>query len=62
MIDGSIAVGQDIFMDRMMRVVSSREGEDGMIVRVERFPCAEDSLLEDFREFRDVAADNVAAR
>jgi hypothetical protein len=49
--DNSIAVGQDIFLDRMMRVVSSREGDEGMIVRVERFPCAEDSLLEDFRDF-----------
>jgi hypothetical protein len=59
--DGSIAMGRDIFLDQMMRIISSRDAEHGMIVRVERFPCAEDSLLEDFRDFRDPAEGDVAA-
>jgi hypothetical protein len=58
----SIAPGQDVFFDKMVRVVSSHRGEDGMIVRVERLPSEQDAILADFHEFRKTADDGVAAR
>lgn len=60
--DDSIAPGQSVFFDKMVRVVSSHRGEDGMIVRVERLPSEQDAILADFHEFRKAGDDGVAAR
>jgi hypothetical protein len=50
--DDTIAAGQTVFLDKMMRVVSARTDGERMLVRVERFPCDDDAILDDFREFR----------
>jgi hypothetical protein len=60
--DDSVAVGQDVFFDKIVRVVSSHRGEDAMIIRVERFPSEQDAILADFHEFRKAGDDGVAAR
>jgi hypothetical protein len=60
--DDPVSVGEHIYMDETVRVISSEMSGEEVHVNAERLPSDDDAILRDFHDFRKPRQDDLASR
>jgi hypothetical protein len=60
--DKAISPGQEMLSDKTVRVESSENDGDRMVLRVRRYPSDDDAILEDFHDFIKPGESSLPAR